>query len=503
MTPGSLNMFQKGLILVAVPLVFELVFVGTLAYLLRQSDAVAQREAVSKKIIFAADRLNRTFFNCAVSLFSYSTTSNPQFLQRYEELTEKLPREIEALKKNIHNDPEQKIAIDRIEGVSRKTSDILREIKTTLSESESFPQGTNHLRDLSSELESSLTQIQDGIAKLTEAESEIVRTSPEAEARTRQSFEKILLAGVIANIVLAFALVFFFTENIVRRLRILMENTEKFARNEDLHPPLGGSEEIAELDRSFHEMASALVESREKEHALQKMKQDLLAVVSHDMRAPLTSISLSLSFMRMGGLGELPERVVQSVTSNENQVFRLMRMIHDLLDFEKLQSGTLQIELKEAPVSRIIETSIESVSALSNQQNISITAQPSEIIVQADEDGLIRVITNLLSNAIKFSPPGGVISIEVIEHPEVVEFNVTDEGPGVPEDFKAVIFERFKQVQASDHKQKKGTGLGLAICKGLVEDHGGTIGVRDAAKRGSTFWFQIPRLQSAQDILIS
>lgn len=492
MNPGNLNLYQKGLIIVAVPLLFELAFVGSLALLLRQTEAVAEREAVSKKIIFAADRLNRTFFNCAVALFTYSTTDNPEFLQRFGDLTEKLPKEIESLKAGMHNDPAQRAALGQIEAVSSKTSEILAEVNATLIEQGSAVHST-HISDLSTEFASSLVQIQQAIGKLTEAESEIVRTSPEIEKEKRQAFEKVLVVGVIANIALAIALVYFFTENIIRRLRILSENTAKFTNQERLHPPLDGNEEIAQLDKSFHEMASSLIASREKERALQKMKEELLAVVGHDLRSPLTSISLSLSFIKMGGFGQLSERLAQSVATCEDQVFRLMRMIHDLLDFEKLQSGTIQIELQETTSAKLIEAAVQSVAALSKEHGVAVHVQASEILLKADEDGLIRVLTNLLSNAIKFSPPGGTVTVDVLEGSDDVEFRVIDQGPGVPVDYRNTVFERYKQVQASDHKKKKGIGLGLAICKGLVEDHGGAIGVSCPESGGSTFWFKIPK----------
>lgn len=493
---SDLTLFQKGMILVAVPLLFELVFLGTLAALLQRSEAVAQREAASKKIIFAADRVNRTFFNCAVALYTYTTTDNPQFLKRYEELTQKLPDEINALQVSTQHDAAQKDAIARIEKVARQTSDIFTEIKATLEESAaSSAHQMTHFHDMRLELEHSLNLVQKHIEQLTEAETEIVRTTPAVEEKTKQSIEKLLLLGVLANIVLAFALVIFFSQNISKRLLILMDNTDRFARQQDLHPALDGTEEIAQLDRSFHEMVRALNESREKERALEQMKQELIAVVSHDLRAPLTAISLNLSFLKMGGFGELPEKAITAIGSNETQVTRLMRMIQDLLDIEKIKSGTLNLRRDLIQLSNAINLSVDSVSALSEAGKVKVIAASTNASLYADEGAIIRIITNLLSNAIKFSPPGAVVSIEVTEQSEYVELVVKDEGPGIPLEYQELIFERFQQVQESDHKQKKGTGLGLAICKALVLEHKGTIGVKSVEGKGSTFWLRIPKTQ--------
>jgi signal transduction histidine kinase len=134
---------------------------------------------------------------------------------------------------------------------------------------------------------------------------------------------------------------------------------------------------------------------------------------------------------------------------------------------------------------------MESLSAFGHQYGITVEVPQVSAMIYADADRIVQVVVNLLSNAVKFSPPGGVVTIEVEPRDGCVEFRVTDRGRGVPEADRRAIFERFRQVETSDAREKGGTGLGLAICKSIVDQHGGTIGVESEEGSGSTFWFRV------------
>jgi signal transduction histidine kinase len=170
----------------------------------------------------------------------------------------------------------------------------------------------------------------------------------------------------------------------------------------------------------------------------------------------------------------------------------LINLINDLLDLDKLESGTIEVDRKPILADHLLVLAAESLRGMAEQNDINLEVKRSGIEVVADEDRLMQVLTNFISNAIKFSPPNGVVTLSCKDLDGFAEFRVDDNGRGIPPDMIELVFERFKQVSADDHKVKKGSGLGLAISKAIVEAHGGTIGVNSTVGVGSSFWFHIP-----------
>lgn len=237
---------------------------------------------------------------------------------------------------------------------------------------------------------------------------------------------------------------------------------------------------------------AALLDVSER-YAVEQLKKQLVSMVSHDLRTPLTMIQNTLHILGSNTVGQLDERGEQLVHSAEAETQRLIEMINTLLDIEKMQSGRLQMELTPVSVDSVISRSLTVVSHAAEKQRVELETETTGYEVLADGAKLVQVLINLLSNAIKFSPPAGKVSVRCEEDDAGwLTVNVSDQGRGIPPSQKALIFERFHQVELSDRIEKGGTGLGLAICKSIVEAHGGTIGVESEFGRGSTFWFKIP-----------
>ncbi len=245
-------------------------------------------------------------------------------------------------------------------------------------------------------------------------------------------------------------------------------------------------------------MANILDVSERKE--LEKMKKEFVATVSHELRTPLTSIRGSLTLLSVGALGVLPEGVKKVVSIAERNTIRLIGLINDILDIEKLEAGKLDMVMDDLALSNVIERSQESVKSFAEQHGVNLIMAQTDIKVHADGDRLVQVLVNLLSNACKFSPKGGNVRVDVIDIPNWVEVRVIDQGRGIPEKFKNLLFQKFQQVEASDSRKKGGTGLGLVICKGIIEQHGGIIGVDSVEGQGSTFYFRIPKIKEPTEI---
>ncbi|CAN5616016.1 hypothetical protein BH10CYA1_BH10CYA1_12940 [soil metagenome] len=224
----------------------------------------------------------------------------------------------------------------------------------------------------------------------------------------------------------------------------------------------------------------------------ERLRQEVVQMVSHDLRTPLTSIRGILEMIESGSLGELTERGKQLVGMADQSSVRMLSLIRDLLEIEKMEAGMLELHKQQVSISSIIEQSLATVQPIARERKVNLVGEPNSSLVFADGDRMIQVLVNLLSNAVKFSPPNSTVKVCVTGTPENTEFSVIDQGRGIPPQSLSMIFERFRQVQESDSTKEGGSGLGLAICKALVELHGGDISATSVVGKGSTFSFRIP-----------
>ena len=232
---------------------------------------------------------------------------------------------------------------------------------------------------------------------------------------------------------------------------------------------------------------------------VERLKQEFVSTVSHELRTPLTSIRGSLSLLASSAMGNLPEEAREIIEIAERNTVRLITLINDILDLERLDSGKIEMRFDRVTAATIVERAAEAVAAFAAQQHIRIEVEMAAAIMWGDADRLVQVLVNLLSNAIKFAPAASVVSVAVVPRGAVVEVQVRDRGRGIPASHREAIFERFHQVEASDARQQGGTGLGLAICKAIVEQQGGSIGVDSDEGEGSTFWFRVPAAPRAHE----
>ena len=229
----------------------------------------------------------------------------------------------------------------------------------------------------------------------------------------------------------------------------------------------------------------------------ERLKIEFLSVVSHELRTPLTSISGSLALMAAGVTGVLPDQAQAMIEIAHRNSERLVRLINDLLDLQKIESGTMPLHPEPLEVLPLVEQVMEANYAYGSRYGVTFALDEDgpDLWVHADADRLMQVLTNLLSNAAKFSSAESAVNVAVVRHNESVRVSVADHGPGIPEEYQDLIFEKFAQVDASSSRQKEGTGLGLSISKAIIEMHGGRIGFDTVPDRGTTFYFDLPEWQ--------
>ncbi|SFU74909.1 multi-sensor hybrid histidine kinase [Polaromonas sp. YR568] len=227
---------------------------------------------------------------------------------------------------------------------------------------------------------------------------------------------------------------------------------------------------------------------------IDRMKTEFVSTVSHELRTPLTSIRGSLGLISGGVAGELPEAVKSLVGIAKNNCERLIRLINDILDSEKIESGKLRLDLQIVDLRQLVQQALAANEGFAGQHGVRLVMQAPEtpLHVRIDSDRMTQVLTNLLSNAVKFSPSGSPVEVRLSRVAQKVRAEVVDVGPGIPEEFSARIFQKFSQADSSDTRQKGGTGLGLNISRALVEKMGGTIGFSSKAGVGTTFFFEVP-----------
>jgi DNA-binding response OmpR family regulator len=224
------------------------------------------------------------------------------------------------------------------------------------------------------------------------------------------------------------------------------------------------------------------------------VKNEFVSTVSHELRTPLTSISGALALMAKGTAGALPDKALGLVAIARSNCDRLVRLINDILDLERIEAGKLVFEFSGVPIKRLVERAIaENLDyAAKFQVVLQQDGDPVDAEVWGDEHRLLQVLTNLISNAVKFSPAGGTVSVATSRADGTLHLAVTDRGRGIPDAFKPRIFQKFAQADATDSRQKGGTGLGLSIVKSIVERHGGRIGFESEWGAGSTFHVDLP-----------
>jgi PAS domain S-box-containing protein len=246
-----------------------------------------------------------------------------------------------------------------------------------------------------------------------------------------------------------------------------------------------------------HQVIAVIAQGRDITAQLEaeRMKKEFTSTLSHELRTPLTSIIGSLQLINSGVMGDVDKDVGELTVVAERNAQRLLDLINDILDIEKIESGKLTLVPDVMPVDELVREAMVLNKAFGERFRVRFESRGdrSDRKVHADRKRLLQVMTNLLSNAAKFSPEGGVVEITTEDDGHYVRVGVHDRGSGIPEAFRSKIFGRFTQADSTATRQKGGTGLGLAICKRLIELMQGRIGFEDRAGGGSTFWFELPR----------
>jgi PAS domain S-box-containing protein len=606
-----LTLSRKALILVALPLAFQLVFITILVTLFQRVEEERLEEAHARDVAEHVNVAMRYLLETGTLGVISNLTGSQGYREHYRDVEGNLRKKGLELAALVRDNPTQTLRVNRINELFDLSNKTMDKAYQALSHGDKDLAMTYWLKTQG--IAKGLFDTSDSLLN----DQEVVQgEKAKALIVARNSVTVTLMLGVIINIILAVLLASYFNSGTTRRLQRLMDNVVLFGTQRKLEPPQEGDDEIAQLGQVFYEMAQALQAAVRKETAviqnavdvicsidpdgrvtainpavkriwdyqpeelvgsrlslitmpedldltmdslkraatqttpisfenrirkkdgkyvdmlwsgywsaeeqslfcvchditerkeIEAMKQDFVAMVSHDLRTPLTSVQGFLSLLALGAYNELSATGKESLVVAEVGVSRLVSLVNDLLDLEKMESGRMQLKRERVSLPELVRDSLDNIEQFAHQQGILLESFVDDNIsdIYADQARLAQVIVNLVSNSIKFAPPGSTVSVEAGEVEEFVEVRILDRGRGVEPEMREAIFEKFRQTHLSDERVKGGSGLGLAICKGIVEEHGGKIGVRDSDKKsaqsrqaavdgwpGSCFWFTIPK----------
>ncbi len=365
------------------------------------------------------------------------------------------------------------------------------------------------------------------LSRTTDSLQELAQTSRANEVRISTVLNNIAdgiittdETGIIESFTLAASKIFGYTEEEVKgkNITLLMPVTYKEAHSKGLQRYIKNNNktiignrvevegqrkngDIFPLELSINEMKignqhlfSGIARDITKHKRTEKLKNEFISTVSHELRTPLTSISGSLRLINGGALGDIPAQVKEMLIIANNNTDRLLLLINDILDMQKIEAGNMTFAPCIMEVGPLIKQAVEVNLAYAEQFsiNLKIINNQNNIQINADSGRLMQVLYNLISNAVKFSPAGNTVELNSIAVDGYINISVTDHGTGIPASFHNKLFEKFTQADSSNTRKTGSTGLGLSISKAIIEKHEGTISFSTEEGVGSCFWFKLP-----------
>lgn len=469
------------LLLVGLPLVFELGVTGVLLTLLHESEKDSAQARHAREVIAQDLVLQQLIVDCLSSIGQYFFIGSEPTKEKYREAIAQIPVEFDKLSLLLAGDPVRLEQSKKIEGI---TADAIKMQGDALDAWQNGNRSAAFL--MMPDFKKKLDVLTEAMDRLVEIDRSAEFGKRESEVRLKGLLTGAIVIGVIGNVLLSVLLAIAFDRSTTRRLQVLMRNIGALSERKPLAGAVGGDDEVGELDAVFHKMAADLKQ-------LERTKAEFVAMVSHDLRAPLSSILMSAEMWADGYYGGVTEQQRESAVQTCANAQRLINLVNTLLDLEKIETGQLRLDRTEVSANTVLLQSAQSVEALAAQRHLTVKINACDEMLLLDSERIVQVLVNLLSNGIKFSPDGASIALTAVAQEDDVVFSVADQGRGIPNVDCEKIFERFYQVSDEDRKNERGIGLGLAICKKIVEEHGGRIGVESEEGRGSRFWFTIPR----------
>lgn len=598
-----LSLSAKVLGLVLVPLVLQLITLMTIAKLENEAEVLLKESIQAKKISDAINVLSQDVYEYVAEFgqdkaLRITSTRDAHFMMLHDRQT----LHYKQLKEMVQNNPKLYDSVTLSERAAYKTFSLIRRLEELPEE------GPDQVQKLRKQLWKQVRhEVKDilggGLAERAVEQKHLAEVDAQEQARLRDMMKQVMILLAVVNTIMAISAAFYLTKTIAQRLTVLNENSYRLASDVPLHAPLDGTDEIATVDKTFHNMAQTMKEAAKKERAIidnardficsvdaggkfaaanpasrvvlghppetllgthfadyvadsreivlkilsdlksegdtspielrmkkadgtivhvllsahfskeedaifcvihditerrkaEMLKQEVMAMVTHDLRTPLSTLRHIFTFLETGKHGNLDQKGSEFVNAGGRNVDRLLTLVNDLLDVEKADSGQMSLEKTKVSLTECFDACVSSMSVFAESKGVKLDFIETDLLVMGDEERIDRILNNLVGNAVKFSPKGGKVTLSAEKTEEqgnsLATISVKDEGEGIPEDKLEHIFEKFHQVEKRSENTEKGSGLGLAICRAFVQLHGGKIWAESKVGKGSEFKFTIP-----------
>ncbi|MBC7997427.1 MAG: PAS domain-containing sensor histidine kinase [Leptolyngbya sp.] len=613
----QLKLAQKGLLIVAIPVLVQGGLYLELKRQLTISDAQAKQAELRREIVGLVNTLFLNGFYAFQSMVSFGVYGGNEAIIKRNRYMQTVKEQLDTLATMLERDAHEPISANNIRRVGKAFVDEFQAWKIKLDRDNQALSIFANI-EANDRFKSAAISFLRTLQVTGQAQQAKLLPETSGERAFRGNLQRLFDLTVALDALIALGLALFFMRGTVSQLAVLKANANRFANNQLLLPPLDVRDEVGEVDKVFHEMAGALLAAQVKEHAmldllragkerldlvieniplalvvtdengiiqsfnssaektflhkpediigkpltvlftrsskdpetspadflnhliaqenssisleaisqdsevipaevsltkfdstegirylatikdiserfkLEQLKSDFYSMVSHDIRTPLASINGVLQLVTRGNYGEVPEEVEKKLHAAEKNVDKLLELVNKLLEIEKVESGSLDLNIVPASLNGLVDQSINSLSQFAEARKVKLVKVDSLIEVKADALYIGNVLTNLISNAVKFSPENSIVTIQSKDLGDQAEISVIDAGPGVPLRMQTQVFQKYRQLKTS-RDRAQGFGLGLAICKTIVELHGGTIGVESRGEGGSRFWFRLPK----------
>ncbi|MBS1957674.1 MAG: HAMP domain-containing histidine kinase [Cyanobacteria bacterium SZAS-4] len=480
--PANLTIGQKGWILIAIPLGFEILITASLWFMFQQAENKAVQLSHSRDIILKLGHLSSSLLEASGSMLTFAYTSRPGLVQASRVSEDSCLKSMDILMKLAQENDRDIGEYTKLKQAVDGAIQLLRKYEQK-DDNVGMLANVGALRQQLQEVHKNFKAI---VQHISDIERQIELQENDADQQLKANIQALLLCFVIASVIISALLARFFSSNIASRLNKIEENSRRIGFRAELPEPLLGDDELAKLDRSLHQASDDLAAAESK-------KQLMIAMISHDLRSPLLSLQGTLALLLAGSCGVIPEKAQTRVQKAERSLERLIAMITDFLDLEKFSASdaVLNLQLTQTNLQKIFDESNLAVESLANDRSIEIICTGGETEFICDLNLMIRLLTNLLSNAIKFSEPNSKVEVGSGYEKDGAFITVTDHGAGI--DAKSIdsLFEPFFQTKEGASKDNS-SGLGLAVCREIARKHQGEITVRSKIGVGTVFRIIIP-----------
>jgi len=482
---------NKGLLLIAGPLCFQIVLLGCLAAIENARESDRRADVRAKEILASSYRVQALILDVEAGTRGYILTEEGRFLEPSNAARLRMPVELRRLATLAVSDGER-AAVRRLERAAAAVTAYHEGVSRRVANGQ-VAHAIALVRAGSGKARMDAFRVE--MNRFLRSEDSLDAAREKASMRWSHRIVQALTIGSAATIVLTLALVAAFARSIAARFRILVENTARFERSQPLHAAQPGTDEIAEVDRHFHAMAAVVTKGRRELEAANQALESFSYSVSHDLRSPLRAINGYAQMLEEDYAGALDGEGRRYLATVRAEANRMGTLIDDLLSFSRLGRG--QLRMQPVDVAALARSVFADIEAAAPGRSMRLECGELPLAV-GDEPMLRQVLVNLLTNAVKFSAPRPEIVVEVGAEAghETHHYWVRDYGVGFDPRYAGKLFGVFQRLH--DGAEFEGTGVGLAIVQRVVERHGGSVRGEGAVNQGACFHFTLPAASAAR-----